>query len=215
MQTIAAAVIVTGLVGTFGTAALAGYGLGVRLELLQIPVVFAIGAALVVMVGTCIGAGDVARARRVAWTGAALAAAATGGVGTIVAIWPGVWASLFSSDADVLAAAYGYLRIAGWCYAFFGVGIALYFASQGAGRMLWPVLAGSARFVIAVAGGYLALRYFGDTPAVMTYAGLAPGTLGLYQFNVVVPNVTGTAVPLRFQLNGTPGQQSLYTAVGK
>jgi uncharacterized protein (TIGR03437 family) len=57
--------------------------------------------------------------------------------------------------------------------------------------------------------------YFGDTPAVMTYAGLAPGTLGLYQFNVVVPNVTGTAVPLRFQLNGTPGQQSLYTAVGK
>jgi putative MATE family efflux protein len=186
VQTIAAAVIVTGLVGTFGTAALAGYGLGVRLELLQIPVVFAIGAALVVMVGTCIGAGDVARARRVAWTGAALAAAATGGVGTIVAIWPGVWASLFSSDADVLAAAYGYLRIAGWCYAFFGVGIALYFASQGAGRMLWPVLAGSARFVIAVAGGYLALRYFGDTPAgVFAAIGLAMIAYGAGMIAVV------------------------------
>lgn len=128
VQTIAAAVIVTGMVGTFGTAALAGYGLGVRLELLQIPVVFAIGAALVVMVGTCIGAGDIGRARRVAWAGAALAAGVTGGVGVLVAIWPGAWAGLFSSDADVLAAAYGYLRVAGWCYAFLGVGIALYFA---------------------------------------------------------------------------------------
>lgn len=180
VQTIAAAVIVTGMVGTFGTPALAGYGLGVRLELLQIPVVFAIGAALVVMVGTCTGAGDIRRARRVAWAGAALAAGVTGGAGVIVAIWPGVWAGLFSNDAEVLAAAYDYLRIAGWCYAFFGVGIALYFASQGAGRMLWPVLAGSARFVIAVAGGYLALRYFGGTPvgvfAAIGVAMIAYGT---------------------------------------
>ena len=164
LQTIAAAVIVTGLVGTFGTAALAGYGLGVRLELLQIPVVFAIGSALVVMVGTCIGAGDVKRARRIAWSGAGLAAGVTGSVGLIVALWPGVWAGLFSTDAAVLDAAYTYLRIAGWCYAFFGAGIALYFASQGAGKMLWPVLAGSARFVIAVAGGLLVLRYFNGTP---------------------------------------------------
>ena len=141
VQTIAAAVIVTGLVGTFGTAALAGYGLGVRLELLQIPVVFAIGSALVVMVGTCVEAGDVKRARRIAWAGA----------------------GLFSNDAVVLDAAYTYLRIAGWCYAFFGAGIALYFASQGAGKMFWPVLAGSARFVIAVIGGLVVLRYFNGT----------------------------------------------------
>ncbi len=163
VQTIAAAVMVTGFVGTFGTAALAGYGLGVRLELLQIPVVFAIGSALVVMVGTCIGAHDVQRARRIAWTGAALAAGVTGCVGIIVALWPGVWAGLFSADAAVLDAAYTYLRIAGWCYAFFGAGVALYFASQGAGKMLWPVLAGSARFLIAVIGGFVVLQYFTGT----------------------------------------------------
>lgn len=165
VQVIAAAVIVTGMVGTFGTAALAGYGLGVRLELLQIPVVFAIGSALVVMVGTCVGAGNVKRARRIAWSGAALAAGITGSVGLIVALWPAVWAGLFSNDAAVLDAGYTYLRIAGWCYAFFGAGIALYFASQGAGRMLWPVLAGSARFVVAVGGGFVLLRYFNGTPA--------------------------------------------------
>jgi putative MATE family efflux protein len=174
VQVIAAAVIVTGLVGTFGTAALAGYGVGVRLELLQIPVVFAIGSALVVMVGTAIGAGDVRRARRVAWSGAALAAGVTGSVGVIVALWPALWANLFSSDAAVLEAAYTYLRIAGWCYAFFGMGIALYFASQGAGRMLWPVLAGSARFLIAVFGGVAVLRFFnGGLAALFAVIGLA------------------------------------------
>lgn len=57
--------------------------------------------------------------------------------------------------------------------------------------------------------------FFGDTPATVTYAGLAPGALGLYQINVVVPVVPASdAVQLRFTLNGTEGQQTLYTAVG-
>ena len=165
VQTVATAVIVTGLVGTFGTAALAGYGLGVRLELLQIPVVFAIGSALVVMVGTCVGAGDVKRARRIAWSGAGVAACVTGSVGITVALWPALWAGMFSSDPAVLDAGYTYLRIAGACYVFLGVGVALYFASQGAGKMFWPVLAGSARFVIAVAGGVFVLRYLNGSLA--------------------------------------------------
>ena len=165
VQTIATAVIVTGLVGTFGTAALAGYGLGVRLELLQIPVVFAIGSALVVMVGTSIGAGNVMRARRIAWTGAGVGACVTGSVGITVALWPGLWAGMFSNDPAVLDAGYTYLHIVGACYAFFGAGIALYFSSQGAGRMFWPVLAGTARFLIAVAGGIVVLRYLHGTIA--------------------------------------------------
>ncbi len=174
VQTIAAAVIVTGMVGTFGTAALAGYGLGVRLELLQIPVVFALGSALVVMVGTCMGAGQVTRARRIAWVGASVAAAVTGSVGLVVAVWPDAWAGLFSQDATVLEAAYQYLRVVGWCYAFFGAGIALYFASQGAGKMVWPVLAGSARFLIAVLGGMAVLRYCnGNLAGLFAVIGLA------------------------------------------
>jgi uncharacterized protein (TIGR03437 family) len=31
---------------------------------------------------------------------------------------------------------------------------------------------------------------FGSTPATLSYAGLAPGTVGLYQFNIAVPNVS-------------------------
>jgi uncharacterized protein (TIGR03437 family) len=58
--------------------------------------------------------------------------------------------------------------------------------------------------------------YFGDTPATVTYAGLAPGTLGLYQINVVVPAVPASdTIPLSFKLNGASGVQTLFTAVGK
>jgi Na+-driven multidrug efflux pump len=151
-------VLLTGLVGPFGAAALAGYGMGARLEYLMIPLVFGLGSALVTMVGTNVGAGQVARAERVAWVGAGLAAAVTGSVGLLAAIFPGAWLGLFSTDPDVLAAGARYLTIVGPCYGFFGVGLALYFASQGAGRLAWPLIAGFSRLSIAALGGWLALH---------------------------------------------------------
>jgi Na+-driven multidrug efflux pump len=83
--------LLTGLVGYFGTFALAGYGMGVRLEYLQTPLVFGFGAALITMVGTNIGAGRMVRARRVAWIGAKLAAAMTSSVGLVGACFPRLW----------------------------------------------------------------------------------------------------------------------------
>ena len=56
--------------------------------------------------------------------------------------------------------------------------------------------------------------YFAGTPATVNYAGLAPGYLGLYQFNVVVPNIAASdTVPLTFLLNGASGSQNLLIAV--
>jgi uncharacterized protein (TIGR03437 family) len=56
--------------------------------------------------------------------------------------------------------------------------------------------------------------FFGGTPAAVSYAGLAPGMIGLYQFNVVVPDTaSGDAVPLTFSVGPNSGQQVLYTAV--
>ena len=58
--------------------------------------------------------------------------------------------------------------------------------------------------------------YFGSTLATLQYSGLAPGETGVYQFNVVVPNVPASdAVPVSFSLNGVIGAQVvLYTSVG-
>jgi MATE family, multidrug efflux pump len=154
-------VLLTGLVGPFGTAALAGYGMGARLEYLQIPLVFGFGSALVTMVGTNVGAGRGDRAERIAWTGAGMAAALTGIIGLGVALFPDVWLGLFSTDPEVRQAGALYLRIVGPAYGFFGLGLALYFSAQGAGRLLWPVLAGFSRLAIASVGGWLAIHWLG------------------------------------------------------
>jgi putative MATE family efflux protein len=174
-QTVATAVALTGFVGRYGPAALAGYGVGVRLELLQIPLVFAVGQALVVLVGTNIGAGKSERAKHIAWVGAALAAAICLLIGGTVAIFPLAWVGLFSTDSAVLDAGTRYLRIVAPFYPFLGVSIALYFASQGAGRMLMPLLAGTARLVIVVAGGAAAATLLGIFAVVafgMTVVGI-------------------------------------------
>ena len=158
LQTVLTAVVLTGFVGTFGTAALAGYGVGVRLELLQIPIVFAIGQALVVMVGTHIGAGRHARAKSIAWTGTAAAIAVTLAIGLCAALFPAAWVRIFSDDPAVIETGSLYLRIVAPFYPLFGAGMALYFASQGAGRMVLPMLAGTARLAIVVAGGIVVLE---------------------------------------------------------
>jgi uncharacterized protein (TIGR03437 family) len=56
---------------------------------------------------------------------------------------------------------------------------------------------------------------FGQTPPQQVpYAGLAPGLVGLYQFNITVPQVSDSdLVPLTFTLGGAAGAQTLYTAV--
>jgi uncharacterized protein (TIGR03437 family) len=56
---------------------------------------------------------------------------------------------------------------------------------------------------------------FGPAPATLQYAGLAPSLVGVYQFNVVVPNIPPSdAVPVTFTLGGVNGAQALYTSVG-
>jgi Na+-driven multidrug efflux pump len=141
--------------------------------------VFGLGAPLVAMVGTNIGAGRRERALRVAWTGAAIAGVVTAAIGIAGALWPRAWLTLFGDDPTMLAVGAQYLRIVGPFYGFFGVGMALYFASQGAGRLGWPLLAGLLRLAVATLGGWLALRLVGTIEAVFLALGLALALFGL------------------------------------
>ena len=96
--------LVTGLVGRFGVAALAGYGIGVRLEFMLVPIAFGIGSGLTTLVGVAAGANDWQRAVRAAWIGGLTAFAAIGAVGWILAFVPEGWARLFTSDPKVVEA---------------------------------------------------------------------------------------------------------------
>jgi putative MATE family efflux protein len=179
LQTVVTAVIVTGFIGRHGAAALAGYGVGLRLEMLQIPLVFAVGQALVVLVGTHIGAGRAERAKQIAWVGAGLAASVSLAIGVTVSIFPLAWVGLFSADPAVLEAGSSYLRTVAPFYPLLAAGIALYFASQGAGRVARVVLAGTARLVLVIAGGWLAVSLQGVF-MVIAAAIIAYGALTLW-----------------------------------
>ena len=174
----------TGLVGAAaGPAAIAGFGTASRLEYLLIPLAFGIGAPLVAMVGTCVGADDRARAQHVAWIGAAITFVLTETIGLWAAVWPQAWLGLFGSDPGMRAAGAAYLHVVGPCYGFFGAGMALYFASQGAGRLLWPLLAGLLRITVAVGGGYVALRLTGSLTAL--YAAVALALVAFGALNII------------------------------
>jgi putative MATE family efflux protein len=162
--------LVTGLIGRAGDSAIAGYGIGSRLEYMLVPISFGIGATLTALVGTNIGARQFARARTVAWSGALMAGAIAATIGLVVAIWPDLWLGLFTKDAGALAAGRTYLSIVGLAYGFFGLAMALYFASQGTGEMVWPVVANLTRIVVAAGGSLLALDV------------LSWGTTGLFFF---------------------------------
>ena len=140
---------------------------------------FGLGAPLVAMVGTCIGAGQRERALRATWAGAAIAFALSGAIGLAAALFPRPWLLLFGSDPAMLEAGSQYLRAVGPFYGFFGVGLVLYFASQGAGRLLWPVLGNIARLIVAGLGGWLALGWGGDLVDVFAGQGVARGGYGV------------------------------------
>jgi len=157
LQNAFAVMVMSGLVAGFGAAAVAGYGIGARLEMLQIPIAFGFGAALVPMVGMNVGAGQIERARRIALTGSLLAGAISGVIGLVFAVAPGLWSGLYTTDAAVQAATATYLTRIGPTLGAFGFGICLYFATQGSGRVLGPVLAATGRLGLIGLGAWVVL----------------------------------------------------------
>lgn len=154
LQTVLAILIFTKIVASFGPEALAGYGIGARLEFLLVPIAFALGVASIPMIGMAVGAKLIARARQVAWTAGGLAGLLVGMIGLTVWISPDLWIGLFTQNEAVRGAARSYFAWAGAAYCWFGVGVCLYFCSQGAAKVGGPVIAGTARLVMVLAGGW-------------------------------------------------------------
>jgi putative MATE family efflux protein len=171
--------LTTGVVGAFGPAAIAGYGVGTRLEYLLVPLAFGFGGPLVALVGTNIGAGNRERALRAAWIGGWICFALTEAIGVTAALFPEAWLTLFDNDPAMIAAGSTYLRIVGPFYGFFGLGMALYFASQGAGALKWPLFAGFSRLVIAAGGGWLLVHVTGSLAWVFAALALGLAVMGV------------------------------------
>src|SRR5260221_9066586 len=121
LQSVLSISIFTHMLAGFGTQILAGYGIGARLEFMLTSVAFAVGIASVPMVGMAIGAGRIARARRIAWTAGLVSFVSVGVIGTLIAIFPDLWVEIFTRDLGMRAASPQSLSIAGPMYAFIGL----------------------------------------------------------------------------------------------
>jgi putative MATE family efflux protein len=179
LQSVLTILIFTKILAGYGTATLAGYGMGSRLEFLLTPISFAFGVASVPMVGMAVGAGMVARARKVAWTAGAASALVVGLIGLIVAVEPVLWVSMFTTDPGVTAAAYSYFAWAGPAFGFFGLGTCLYFASQGAAKVGGPVLAGTGRLLLVGLGGWWLVSIGAPAWTLFALVGAAMVVFGL------------------------------------
>lgn len=180
--------VMTGLVGRFGTTALAAFGLGTRFEFVLIPVVFGLGTAVISMVGAAVGAGKPERAKQVARTGALIGAASWGASGLVLAAFPGLWLRIFTADQQVLKLGYTYFRIVGPLYSLVGLGMILYFACQGAGEANVPLFLSLGRLGVALALGWALVAYGGSVTAVFgaIATGLVIYGVGLAYATVVV-----------------------------
>jgi putative MATE family efflux protein len=213
--------IATGLVGRFGSAAIAGYGTGSRLEYVLIPLVFGLGGPLVAIVGTNIGAGQRDRAVRAAWIGAGIAAALCELIGLWAAAFPRAWLSLFDTDPAMLDVGSSYLQTVGPLYGLFGLGMALYFASQGAGRLLWPLLANLTRLTVAAGGGWLALQWSADLSHVFLAQSVGLTVFGLINAAAVAGGAWRGSTPRTGATAAAEGdryqrtRRSVRTSVGR
>ena len=153
LQSVLTIIIFTHMLAQFGTEILAGYGIGARLEFMLTSLAFAVGIASVPMIGMAIGAGRIARGRRIAMIAGCVSFVSVGLVGTVIAVFPDLWVDIFTHDPGVRAASRQYLATAAPMYAFIGLSISMYFSSQGAAKVLGPVLAQTARLVFVAAGG--------------------------------------------------------------
>ena len=183
LLTVGTILVLTGLVGTFGTEALAGYGIGSRVEFLMIPLIFGIGTAMTSIVGANIGANNIERAERVGIYGGSAAGVVSTLIGFTLALFPDLWIHYFTDDPKAYEITKKYIQIVGPFYAFQGIGLSLYFASQGANAMLWPTIATVARFLIASIGGSISIYTLGfGIESIFLSSSVAMMTFGIMIF---------------------------------
>ena len=186
LQSVLTISIFTHMLAQFGTTILAGYGIGARLEFLLTSIAFSFGIACVPMVGMAIGAGNIARARRIAWIASAAAFVAVGAPACVVAMFPDLWIDIFTDSAEVRAASHQYLSTVGPFYAFFGIATVMYFSSQGAAKVIGPVLAQTARLVYISAVGWWLSTHEANAQSFFWLAASSMVVLGLLSSASVV-----------------------------
>ncbi|MFZ1700028.1 MAG: MATE family efflux transporter [Pyrinomonadaceae bacterium] len=131
----------TGLVvimAGFGTVALAGYQIGLRVIVFVILPAVGMANAAATLVGQNLGAGKPDRAERSVWLAGFINAVLLGLAGIFFIVFPDLVISIFTTDPEVAAFGRDCLRIVGYGYAFYGLGMVMESSFNGAGDTVSP-----------------------------------------------------------------------------
>jgi Na+-driven multidrug efflux pump len=150
IMTIGLAMFSITVIGTYGINWTAGFGIAIRLELLLIPIIFGIGGALIAIVGANVGAKKYSRAVIMTWKGTFFSVFIVGIIGIGFSIYPDVWSNLFTDDLLIKETSKSYLTIVAPFYAFFALGLGLYFTCQAFNTLFWPVVGTFIRLIFVV-----------------------------------------------------------------
>jgi len=126
------------IVAGFGTVAVAGYQIGLRVIIFVILPAVGLANAAATLVGQNLGAGQPDRAERSVWTAGFMNAGLLGVAGLFFVIFPDLVVSIFTSELGVAAYASDCLRIVGYGYAFYGLAMVMESAFNGAGDTWTP-----------------------------------------------------------------------------
>jgi len=129
-----AAVVMAAFVTPFGTAAIAAYGIGVRLMSVTWSVAGAVGQATATGVGQNLGAETPDRAARVTWVATAGTMAFLGAAAALCLVFPEFILGVFVDDPEVIAEGVVFLSIIAPFWAFFGATMVIQGAFRGAGQ---------------------------------------------------------------------------------
>ena len=136
------------------------------------------------MVGTNIGANNIDRAEKIGITGATSAGLLSGAIGLILALTPDIWIKIFTSDQAALMVTKQYIQILGVCYLFQGLGLSLYFASQGANAMKWPIIITALRFIVFTVAAIISVYW------------LSTGIVGIFYSSAIAMILFGVLMVL-------------------
>ena len=131
-------ILLTRVITTFGTPAVAALGIGHKLEVLNYFVCAGIGAAATTLVGQNLGAGESRRAVRCAWRALFLTCLPVGAVTVLMVGFPEVAIGVFSSDARVIATGSIYVLLVGMTQLFMAAEVVMLGAFAGAQWTVWP-----------------------------------------------------------------------------
>ncbi len=126
------------IIAGFGTVAVAGYQIGLRVIVFVILPAVGLANAAATLVGQNLGAGKPDRAERSVWLASGINAALLGLAGLFFVVFPDLVISIFTTDPDVAEYGRDGLRIVGYGYAFYGLGMVMESSFNGAGDTVTP-----------------------------------------------------------------------------